>query len=253
MGPMTPIPSSRIAQELREQIASGQLPQGARLPSQRELSEQYDVGRDTVRAALDELVGEGLLELRRPLGTFVRERHLEPYLPGRTVSPRLAAWLEQLAVTGQDRSEDARVAVVPCPAAVGEQLGVPVNGGVLCRTSVLYVNHEPHQAVAVYVPLEVVVDRLTIDPSGLPLLPRDFDEWTAVNLAPVRAVDLWTVRMPSPDERGRLRLPPSGAPVAVHTCVEHEDGRAVRCTVAVLPGDRHVIVYERLVGPAQGL
>jgi len=46
---------------------------GQAIPSERQLSSELGVSRLTVRAALDELVREGLLVRRRGSGTFVRE------------------------------------------------------------------------------------------------------------------------------------------------------------------------------------
>ncbi len=46
---------------------------GQAIPSERQLSADLGVSRLTVRAALDELVREGLLDRRRGSGTFVRE------------------------------------------------------------------------------------------------------------------------------------------------------------------------------------
>jgi DNA-binding GntR family transcriptional regulator len=61
----------------------------------------------------------------------------------------------------------------------------------------------------------------------------------------VRALDEFYIRMPSPEEVGRLQLGP-GTPVACHINTGlTEDGTPVRVVVNVLPGDRHVIVYER--------
>ncbi|MCB0066410.1 MAG: GntR family transcriptional regulator [Caldilineaceae bacterium] len=49
----SPIPRYyQIAELLKEQIAVGELPNGARLPSERELCEQLGVSRMTVRQAL---------------------------------------------------------------------------------------------------------------------------------------------------------------------------------------------------------
>src|SRR3954468_17215379 len=50
-----------------------QLQVGQAIPSERRLSTDLGVSRLTVRAALDDLVREGLLVRRRGSGTFVRE------------------------------------------------------------------------------------------------------------------------------------------------------------------------------------
>jgi DNA-binding GntR family transcriptional regulator len=61
----------------------------------------------------------------------------------------------------------------------------------------------------------------------------------------VRALDEIYIRMPTPDEARRLELVP-GTPVARHIVTGLTDNdRPVRVVLNVLPGDRHVIVYER--------
>jgi len=63
----------QLADELREQIASGHLAGGARLPSQKTLAEKYGISIDTVRDAIDVLKAEGLVVTRQGQPTRVRE------------------------------------------------------------------------------------------------------------------------------------------------------------------------------------
>lgn len=72
----------RIQQDLRERIAAGELPPGSQLETEQDLMTHYDVSRATVRQALSGLVADGLLEIRRGLGTFVRATALEHRLGG---------------------------------------------------------------------------------------------------------------------------------------------------------------------------
>jgi DNA-binding GntR family transcriptional regulator len=61
----------------------------------------------------------------------------------------------------------------------------------------------------------------------------------------VRAFDEFYIRMPTPEEAHRLDLGP-GTPVARHICTgTTADDEPVRVVLNILPGDRHVIVYER--------
>src|SRR5260370_7297053 len=62
-----------IAGELREHIESAALAPHTLLPSERELSETYQVSRMTARQALTLLENEGYLYRRPPRGTFVAE------------------------------------------------------------------------------------------------------------------------------------------------------------------------------------
>jgi GntR family transcriptional repressor for pyruvate dehydrogenase complex len=62
----------QIAEQIKEQIVSGKLPPGHKLPSTRELTELYQVGRSTMREALSMLKAMGLIEIRQGEGCFVR-------------------------------------------------------------------------------------------------------------------------------------------------------------------------------------
>jgi GntR family transcriptional regulator len=64
----------QLADDLRAEIDSGDLPPGARLPSEAEMAEQYGVSRDTVRRATAELASDGLLVVLHGRGTFVVEQ-----------------------------------------------------------------------------------------------------------------------------------------------------------------------------------
>lgn len=62
-----------IADQIKEQITSGKLLPGAKLPSTRELSERFQVGRSTVREALSALKAMGLVEIHQGEGSYVRK------------------------------------------------------------------------------------------------------------------------------------------------------------------------------------
>ena len=63
-----------VKRSLFERIQSGEFSAGGALPSERELIEQYQVSRITVRHAITGLVNEGLLYLVQGKGTFVQSR-----------------------------------------------------------------------------------------------------------------------------------------------------------------------------------
>ena len=54
-----------IAQQIKEMIVQGQLKMGDKLPSTKELSERFGVGRSTMREALSALKAMGLIEIRQ--------------------------------------------------------------------------------------------------------------------------------------------------------------------------------------------
>ena len=60
--------SAQIAKAIRDAIVSGQLIVDERLPSESELSDQFEVSRSTVREALKRLAAKSLIRTQR--GTF---------------------------------------------------------------------------------------------------------------------------------------------------------------------------------------
>lgn len=126
--------ASRVAQDLRSEIAAGEYGAGDRLPTEHALSARFEVSRPTVRAALQELEGLGLVRTRHGVGTFVVEQ------------PAVTAGLERLesmtdAIRNQGRepgmiyASRLRRRVVPEEAS---RMGVAVHTEVLeLRRSIL--------------------------------------------------------------------------------------------------------------------
>lgn len=61
----------QVINKITDAIASGELKPGDRLPPELELIEAMHVSRNTLRAAVQTLRAYGVLEVRRPEGTFV--------------------------------------------------------------------------------------------------------------------------------------------------------------------------------------
>src|SRR4029078_2743630 len=113
----------------------------------------------------------------------------------------------------------------------------------LVRRRVRSLDGEPFNINDSYFPLKFVQDSEVMQPHDIArganqgLTERGYEE--------IRALDEIYGRMPTPDEATRLRLGP-GTPVACHMVTGlTREGLPVRVVINVLPGDRHVIVYER--------
>ncbi|KSV56945.1 hypothetical protein ATO21_02590 [Pediococcus acidilactici] len=63
----------QISEELIQQIESGEFAIKSKLPSEKELCNQYDVSRITVRKALAELEEKGYITRRQGQGSFVKK------------------------------------------------------------------------------------------------------------------------------------------------------------------------------------
>jgi GntR family transcriptional repressor for pyruvate dehydrogenase complex len=65
--------SELVADKIRQDIMSGKLSPGDRLPTHEELCGRWGVSRVTVREALNKLQATGLLEIHQGRGTYVRQ------------------------------------------------------------------------------------------------------------------------------------------------------------------------------------
>lgn len=81
-----PLKYQLLASALREQILRGDFPAGSMLPTEQQLCSRFDVSRQTVRAALDCLTGEGLIQRRQGSGSRVLDPKNAPAQPQRTIA-----------------------------------------------------------------------------------------------------------------------------------------------------------------------
>ena len=90
----------QISDWLREQIEEGTYEVDAKLPSEKQLGEKFDVSRVTVRRALQTLENEGYIYRRQGLGSFVKERRAAQGLV------RLTDFAQDMAQAGLNASSD---------------------------------------------------------------------------------------------------------------------------------------------------
>lgn len=74
----------RIHDAIKNEIDQGVWKIGSRLPSERDLSDQFEVSRMTLRQAVTLLVDEGILERRIGSGTYVASQRVQEKIRGTT-------------------------------------------------------------------------------------------------------------------------------------------------------------------------
>src|SRR5215475_2336141 len=110
---------AQVEDVLASRISSGALPAGTQLPSEEELIREFDVSRTTIRTTIQNLVRQGLVEIRRGRGTFVASPRIVQELT------ELTGFVEDMVVLG--RIPTARVLsrqLVPAEPIVAEKLAV---------------------------------------------------------------------------------------------------------------------------------
>ena len=74
----------RIHDQIKQEIEEGKWRVGDRLPSERELSEKFNVSRMTLRQAIQTLADEGILERKIGSGTYVARKKVQETMIGTT-------------------------------------------------------------------------------------------------------------------------------------------------------------------------
>jgi DNA-binding GntR family transcriptional regulator len=178
----------------------------------------------------------------------VRDRRRMEYRPQSDlrVHPTTApkdVFLTEQGEAGREPSQAIEVAIVVPPRDVAERLQLADGEAAVVRRRMRYLNGEPFYANDSYYPQPIAQGTEVMAPSDV---ARGVNRVLAeAGHVQVRAVDEIFVRMPTPDETTRLDLAP-GTPVAVHIITGYSrDDRPLRCVLNILPGDRHVIIYDR--------
>src|SRR5215469_2029215 len=158
-------PSRVIAEDLRNKIESGDLAPGAKLPSERELAEQYGTARNTAREAVRLLAEAGLVIAEHGRGSFVRPITPLIRLGNDRYSPKyresgLSPFLLECAKQGKTgRFEVLSIDRVQPPAEVAERLNVSAKSkSVLRRENVFYADSDPVHRVTTYIPWAIAKD-----------------------------------------------------------------------------------------------
>ncbi len=244
------LPSRAIAEAIRSQIESGELPPGAQLPSERDLASTYGTARNTAREAVRLLSDAGLVITDQGKGSFVRPQTTLIRLGNDRYSPKyretgLSPFLLECAKQGKTgRFEVLSIDRVQPPPKVAERLGVSTDtDSVLRRENVFYADDDPVERVTTYIPWS------TAEGTGLLQgeVPHQFGIHGILEdrrHVMTRIREEVSTRMPRPDEIAALQLRP-GVPVldVWHTSLD-QDGEPYELTRFVMRGDMTGLLYD---------
>lgn len=246
-GELVPPLYRKIADQLREQIASGALQPGDRLPTEHQLQELHGVSRNTVRLATAVLVNEGLVESvpGRTGGMVVRERVTLTFHASRaeTASPysESDAWFSEVRAQGYEPTQTFELRIEALSAEIAQRLGVEADSHAAVRRCIRSINGHASSVQDTYYPMDLcqqVPDLLS---------PRDVPQGTTRLLADhghvqIAYEDEIIAAMPAPDESVILNLP-AGTPVLRYVRTGFTQQRPVRVSVSVFAADRNRLAY----------
>ncbi|MFJ2589543.1 GntR family transcriptional regulator [Streptomyces sp. NPDC087538] len=225
---------SDIADDLRQQITTGRIQPGERLPSEADLADQYKVSTVTLRRALAVLQGEGLVEKIHGKGNFARHPHRKILYVGGwgTLDPRTAA---EPASRVTVRSN-----IVQAQAHLTTLLKVPLGSPIVEITCISHDGESPRGLARIYMPRDLVPAGVLDDDSTC----RDAATRFAVLTPPPAALrEAVCARPPTPDELSTLRLGPASVVLSITRIATDSTGRVIEATLLAFPGDRVDAVF----------
>jgi GntR family transcriptional regulator len=164
---------SRVETVLAGEIADGVLKVGDQLPTEDIFITRFEVSRITVRRAIQNLVGRGLVEIRRGKGTFVAAPKMTQELT------ELSGFVEDMHALG--RKPTARVIgkeVVTADTTVASHLALTKGERVIRIRRVRLADGVPLSFDETFLPLEIgkkiITNNLKVEPI-FSLLERKYD------------------------------------------------------------------------------
>lgn len=244
----------QIAEDLREQIESGQLEPGGQLRTEIELREHYGASRNTVRDAIKWLTNLGLVETKPGQGTYVIQK-IDPFVTKLSGDPRTgigsdegANYLSEASQQNREaKSGPLQVEIQEASDYMTAALQISKGAEVISRHERRFIDDTPWSMQTSFYPMEFA-DR------GAKRLrsARNIDEGTVKYLADtlhIRQVgyrDRITVRAPHSAEAEFFNLPSDGrVPMYEITRTAYDgNGQPIRVTVTVYPADRNQFIVN---------
>ena len=239
----------QIAEDLRGQIEAGTIVQGAQLPTEIDLREQYSASRNTVRDAIKWLTTRGLVETRPGQGTFVVQK-INPFVTTLTGDPKTGFGggeddiydLEVKATRREPTASAPRVEIHQANEANAADLQIGEGSTVVSRHQQRYIDGTPWSLQTSFYPMRFV------EQGAIRLIQAtDISQGTVSYLRETLGVDqvgwrdMIVVRAPDEVEANFFKLPDDGRVPVIETRRTTFDshGSPVRLTISVYPADRN--------------
>lgn len=223
----------QVRETLREQIKTGVLKPGQKLPAEDELAAQFGVSRMTVRQGISDLTDEGLLYRRRGIGTFVAQLHVE------RDHNKLTDFFETARAEGfQAEVRLLSREVVPAKIMVAKALALQETEPVIRIQTLRLANNVPVTIYDEYVPYKLCPELLTEDLRARPAwqILENYGHIIkrAVQRVEARAADEEVARLLNIEEdapilfKNRVIFAEDGTPVELILCHNRGDSYSAK-------------------------
>jgi len=230
----------QIKESLTVAIRAGEFEPHQRLPSERELSEQYGVSRMTVRQALQALVRDGLLYTRVGKGTFVAEPKIDQQLR------RLTGFSQDVTARGgKPSSRVLEAQVVEATPEVAAALRMTPGSEVIRLTRLRLSNDTPLAIETAHLPFARFSGLLSHDFAVESLYMVLGQEY---GVALTEAEQVLEAAVADVDEVRLLELTPPAAVMRMQRLTVDSEGEPVEYVLSTYRGDRYKFRFHLQAG-----
>jgi GntR family transcriptional regulator len=243
-----------IADQLRQQIESGQLVPGSQLPTEIELQDQFGASRNTIRDAVKSLVSRGLVVTRAGQGTFVTER-TDPFVTTLSADAETGfgggegtTYLSE--VSRAHRAPfiaEPRVEIQQAMGEIASRLRVDEGTPVISRHQQRFIDNAPWSLQTTFYPMKFVLEGASklLEAKNIPEGAVQYLQET-LGLKQIGYRDWITVRAPDATEVTFFRISGDGqVPVfEIFRTAFDQSGDPMRVTVSIFPADRNQFIVN---------
>lgn len=191
-----------LADALLDRIRKGDLKSNDRIPSENDLVHQYQLGRNTVRRAISELVSQGILKTIHGVGTFVEDTRL------RKTAEYLLGFTREMQLQGKEvGSRVLEAKLIPADSFLSRRLQIQLGAEVVYLARIRLMDGEPTAIERAHLPHELCPGILEHDFSKASLYqvlsddygnyPDHAEQEIAATLATPQVADLLGMELPS--------------------------------------------------------
>jgi DNA-binding GntR family transcriptional regulator len=232
-----------IVEELQKRVLRGFYAAGQRLPSEREIAEELNVSRVTVRAALLRLQAENILDIVPRGGAFVRSAGAKAIIASGPELKQSGSFIR--AMEQQGRQTLVRFvessSIIPAGNEIGAKMNVDPSVSVLRRYRVHLVDRVPYRILDSYYLASLLGDLLGKDEGYVPLF-KWLREHSGVKAAHAR--ERLNCRMPSAEEAGLLNISRGQPVIDMDRWVWGDNKTLFEYTHVVANGALHEFAYS---------
>lgn len=155
---------TQLKEWILQQVDSGILKKGEKIPSEMDLAQQHGISRPTVRQAIGELVQEGYLIKKRGLGTFVSS----PIITGN--ANVFTTFADGMRASGlADQAKLIHGQMIQASEKLAEDLLISPGSNVFKIVRLRLANDEPLAIRTSFIPCKLYPELLEEDLEGVPL------------------------------------------------------------------------------------